>query len=555
MSKRMVMCPKCRTQLRSDRPIPIGSTLNCPDCKSSFTAPVASPSRFGPLAMIAVSVAVILGASVILAAAMMNRNTPTEKVDLRQHDEGNRQKNELTAQQKQIEDGLKKIDHARFLAKGDDALRKQQYAEAEEAYSRAADILPGESEALMGLVTARAALASAKKSTEEDGKRQGEIDRLLDDAKKASAEKQFAQAVRILESARAISPTNRPVLDALAAAQTALDADQTQKATLADFRKFMDTGKAALIAERFTDAVRDYQAAVLLMPDDLEAQQGVKQAEAKLAGVADKVKRQQAFDAFLDRARQSHGSKRYNDAIAALESGLRLMPEEREATRLLRGSQEALKQAKSKNAKLLALADEAVRLIRLEEAKRLADEAVKNWPEDTRAEKALRAADRLLENVKTAQVAYIRYIRAGALATAAGRNADAVVAYTEALRIDPTNAEVMRLLRNANQALARDLKGRAEYDRLMKVGSDALNRKAYADAFRAFRDALKLLPDDALANEGLSRAKYGRAMVDGQQALRLKRRADAIRSFEAALVEKPDDMQASGGLRQAKMLK
>ena len=555
MSQRMVTCPKCRTQLRSDRPIPIGSTLNCPDCKSSFTAPEASASRVGLLSLVAVAVAVILGGSVILAAALMNRNTPAEKADLRQHVEDPQQKKELDAQQKKIEDGLKKIEHARFLAKGDEALRKQRYAEAEEAFSRAADILPGESEALEGLVTARAALASSKNSTEEEGKRQAEIDRLLDDAKKAGADKQFAQAVRLLESARAIGPTNRPVLDALASAQTALDADETQKKTLADFRKLMDAAKAGLIAERFTDAVRDYQAAVRLMPDDLEAQQGVKQAEAKLAGVADKVKRQMAFDAFVDRARLSHSAKRYNDAIAALESALRLMPEEREATRLLRGSQEALKQAKSKNAKLLALADEAVRLARLEEAKRLADEAVKNWPEDTRAEKLLRATDRLIENVKTAQNAYVRYIQTGALATAAGRNADAVVAYTEALRLAPTDTEVMRLLRNANQALARDLKGQAEYDRLMNVGNAALNRKAYADAFRAFRDALKLLPDDALANEGLSRAKYGRAMVDGQQALRLKRRADAIRSFEAALAEKPDDMQASGGLRQAKMLK
>ena len=289
MSQRMVTCPECRTQLRSNRPIPIGSTLNCPDCKSTFIAPTTSPSRVGPLLLIAVSVSVILGGSVILAAVMMNRTPSADKADLRQHDEDARQKNDLAAQQKKIDDGLKKIEYARFLAKGEEALRKQQYPEAEEAFSRAADILPNEREALEGLVTAKAALASAKNSTEGDGKRQAEVDRLLDDAKKATAEKQYAQAVRLLESARAISPTNRPVLDALAAAQTALDSDQTQKKNLADFRKLMDAAKASFIAERYTDAVRDYQAAVRLMPDDLEAQQGVKQAEAKLVGVGGKV--------------------------------------------------------------------------------------------------------------------------------------------------------------------------------------------------------------------------------------------------------------------------
>jgi tetratricopeptide (TPR) repeat protein len=554
MSQHLVTCPQCRTRLRSAQPIPFGSSLSCPDCKVSFTAPVATPGRFGPVAMIAVSVAVILGASVILAAALMNRTVPLPVANLHQSEEEAQQR-KYEAQKREIEEGRKKLEVTRLLAQGDDALRKQQYAEAEEAYSRAADILPGESEALKGLVTARAALASAKVTTEEAGKRQAEIDRLLDQAKKATEDKQLAQAVRLLESARAISPTNRAVLDALAVAQTALDADQTQKKNLADFRKFMDTAKAALIAERYPDAVRDFQAALRLVPEDLEAQQGVKQAEAKLAGVADKNKRQQAFDAFLDRARNSHGTKRYNDAIAALESALRLIPDEREATRLLRGSRDALKEAKSKNAKLLALADEAIRLNRLEEGQRLADEAVKNWPEDTRAEKLLRSATQLVENTRAALTAFMRYIQAGAIATAAGRNADAVVAYTEALRLDPTSAEVMRLLRNANQALARDLKGQAEYDRLIKVGATALARKSYTDAGKAFQAALKLVPDDAVANDGLSRAKYWRAMVDGQQALQLKRRADAVRAFEAALVEKPDDFQAKAGLQKAKTLK
>ena len=553
MSRRTVTCPECRTQLRSDRPIPVGSRLNCPDCQSSFTASEPS-SRFGPVALIAVAASVILGASAIVVAIVMNRPDPTPRVNLQASEEDEKQK-KLDAQQKKIDDGLKKLEYARLVAKGEEALRKQQFAEAEEAFSKALDILPGDGDALKGLVTARASIASAKKTTDDDGKRQAEIDRLVDDAKKASADKQFAQAVRLLESARSIGPTNRAVLDALSIAQAALDADQTQKKNLADFRKLMDAAKAALLAERFPDAVRDFQAAVRLMPDDLEAQQGVKQAEAKLAGIADKEKRQQAFDIFLDRGRKAHSANRFNDAVAALESALRLIPDEREAARLLRGSQEALKQAKSKNGKLLPLAEEAIRLTRYEEAVRLSKEAVDNWAEDTRAERLFRAADRLLETMRAAQNAYLRFMTQGAQATAAGRNADAVVAYTEALRIAPLDAEVMRLLRNARLALDRDLKGQAEYERLMKVGAAAMNRKSFAEAVKAFRDALKLVPDDALANVELSKARYGKAMADGQQALRQKKKADAIRSFEAALEEKPGDFQATALLRQAKAMK
>ena len=562
MSRTRVTCPQCRSQLRSAQPIPPGSTLSCPDCRATFIASELPPSRFGLVALIAVSVAVILGASVVIAALVLNRPAPTVPVVNLQPSEADAKEKELEARQRQIDLGVKKLDYARLLAQGEEALRKGNHDEAIEAFSKAVDLLPGEGEAVKGLATAHAAIAAAKKGTEEDGKRQWEIDRLVEEAKKATADKQLAQAVRLLESALAIGPTNRVVLDALAAAQLALDADQTQKAALADYRKLMDAAKASLIAERYTDAVRDFQAALRLMPDDLEAQQGVKQAEAKLAGLADQQKRQAAFDALLDRARNSHGAKRFNDAIAALESALRLMPGDREATRLLRGSQDALKLAKSKNAKLLVLAEDALRLGRYEEAQTRADEAVKNWAEDARAEKLLRKAQQLATNLRANLVAFRRYMDAGALATAALRYADAVVAYTEALRLDPTNAEVMRLLRNANVALAaanravvRNLEAQAEYDRLMKVGSAALKRNAYADASRAYRDALKLVPDDADASAGLSKARYGRAMIDGSQALRLKRRADAVRFFEAALAEVPDDFQAKSGLQKAKMLK
>ena len=155
MSQTRVTCPQCRSTLRSTRPIPVGSSLSCPDCEATFTAPERSPTRFGPVALIAVAVAVILGASLVLAAVLIGR--PAVPVaSLQPSDKDARQK-ELDDQQKKIDDGLKKLEYTRLLAKGDAALNKQQYAEAEEAYSKAADLLPGESEALKGLVTARAA--------------------------------------------------------------------------------------------------------------------------------------------------------------------------------------------------------------------------------------------------------------------------------------------------------------------------------------------------------------------------------------------------------------
>src|SRR5262249_48263720 len=160
-------------------------------------------------------------------------------------------------------------------------------------------------------------------------------------------------------------------------------------------------------------------AALQLVPDDADAKELQKQAEAKLAALGDREKRQAAFNDLLDRGKKSVAAKRFNEGIASLEAALRLIGDDREAQRALREAKESLKKAKAANAKLLAAADAAVRLGRFEEAVRSADEAVKNWAEDSAAEKALRNAERLLQNVQANQLAYQRYMQQAADAMAA----------------------------------------------------------------------------------------------------------------------------------------
>jgi tetratricopeptide (TPR) repeat protein len=367
--------------------------------------------------------------------------------------------------------------------------------------------------------------------------------------------KRFAQAVRTLESARELAPAGKEVLAALEEARGGLEAEAAQKKQLADYKASMAAGRAALAEGRFADAVRDFLAAKALMPDDLEAQHGLKQAETKIAGLADKEKRQKAFDGLLERARKAQGATRFNDAVAALEAALRIAPDDREAQRLLRAAKESRRKARSENANLLAQADQAVKLSRLDEARDLCGQAVKNWAEDTQAEKARRAVTRLLDALKVTQAAYLRNMQQGALALATSQYAAAVTAYAEALRLVPGDAEAARQLKLARAALKRDVEARAEYDRLMRRGNAALARRAYGDAVTAFSGALRALPEDAAAAAGLSKARYGKAMFDGQRGLFQKRRADAVGAFEAALAERPDDPAAKLGLRQAKMLR
>jgi tetratricopeptide (TPR) repeat protein len=571
MSTQTVTCPHCQTLLRSDRPVPAGTNLRCPDCKTAFTAPDldlerdAAPrpatSLVGAPLIIAATVSLLLGGAIVAAAVILSLpRSPAVKPD----DQA------AEAERKRLEEERKKLDEARAkldrdakrdrdytkaMTRAHKALGEKRWKEAEQSYQEALDLIPGDKDANTGLVEAQTGRKVEKSGSDAEAKVLVEVNRLLGEAKKAVDEKQWATAVRLLTAAQQIAPANRPVLDKLLEAQKGLDNDTAEKKKLADFKKYVETGKAALAGERFPDAIKEFIAALQLMPDDPEVQQLQKQAQAKLAAVADKDKRQKAFDDFLGRARRSKDAKRYNDALAAVQAALRIDKDDREANRLKSAVEAALKQVKADNAKILVQADAAVKLNRPAEAKRLLDEAMKNWPEDDKAEKALKDLDRVLAGAVNTQQAYRELLQAGVIAMAANRYADAVKAYTAALELVPTDIDTQLALKAAQIALNKELKIIAAYNLAIKNGTAALGRKAWSTAIKAFKDALKLIPDDPVASDGLSQARYGQAMAAGRLALAAKQKAQAIKAFNAALNEKPGDFQATSGLRAAQLLR
>ena len=303
-------------------------------------------------------------------------------------------------------------------------------------------------------------MQTAKKTNEEAGKRQGEVDRLLAEGKKSLKDKQYAAAIRALESALTIAPTDKAVRDTLDEARNALDTDQAEKKKLTDYRAAMDAGKAALKAGRHADAVRDYQAALRLMPEDLEAQQGLKQAEAQIAAEAGKEKRMAAFTALMDRGRAAMTATRFNEAVGAFEAASKIFPDDKEGQRTPARREGRPAPVKLESQQTLAKADEAMKLNQYEDARRLAADAVKNWAEDAAAEKMLRNIERLAETFRVGQEAYLRPSRRGA-----GDGHQPVRRRRHrlhrGLRLVPTDLEAARQLRIARVALEREVRARS----------------------------------------------------------------------------------------------
>jgi tetratricopeptide (TPR) repeat protein len=583
MSSHAVACPQCHAALRTSRPLPDDRTVRCPHCGTFFSAstaaarpapegvigaersPPGKPGRVSPVVVLfgvaAVAASLLAGGAVALVLLLGRDRAPAPR------DEGQerlalqlaQEKQKLDEERAKLDEEKRRLDFGGLLKRGDEALAKKEYAEAEKAYAEALKLFPADADALKGLVAAKAALASASTSKEDAEKKRADVARLVKEGKAAMEAKQFALAVRLFDSARQLGPADSEVIKALTEAQAAADADKEQKQKLAEYQTHMDAGRTALAAQRYADAIREFQTAQRLIPGDVQAGLNLRVAEQRLnvlqAAAQDQQQRVAAFAALMDRCANALRAKRYEDAVQAASEALKLFPNDARARQALADARSALRAARSQYNQLLTDADAALQARRINDAIRLYQQAAELFPEDDAARKGLRQAQAAVDMIRDASVAYNRLMATGATAMQARRFADAVLAYTEALRLVPGDPLAAQGLRDAQAAVDRLARRKLALDRQLQAGATALKQKQYAEAIRAFKAVLEIDPDNPDALEGLRQARYADAMTEGYRALNAKRRQDAIRFFEAALKEKPGDPQATTALQQAKIVK
>jgi tetratricopeptide (TPR) repeat protein len=604
---RAVACPQCRMSLTSARPLAESRPIRCPHCGTHFvpsankvlgegpaisppppppaTPPPAAgqpPSRGASRGALMLA-AVAAGAVLLLAGgiyAMIRLVPEREPVAPRDDEQSSSAEAASSPETQRLDEERKKLDKERaafelekkrhefdrLMARGEVALAKQQAAAAQEAYQAALRLFPEEEGAVTGLAEARAAILAAEKAAARDKedreKRQAEVARLRQAGQEALAQKKYAEAVRALEGARLLAPDDEAVTAALAEAQAALDKDTAEKKKLAEYQKHMDAGKAALDAGKFEEAVKEFKTAGEVIPGDGDALISQKVAEGQLAAVKDFEKRVAAHKDLMERGQAALQAKHYSEAVSLLTQAQKLFPQDKPTIKALKAARLSLAQGRQQYGDLMEKADEALQALRFEEAHRLYAKALEVLPDDPAAQRGRQAAADAIQNIAAGRAAYVRFMLQGQEAMQTLRFFDAVRNFREALRLVPGDPSALRGLRDAEIALGPAAllapvvtPPLANLAGLLATGKGALDQRKYADAVRAFTEALRIAPDNAQAQAGLHQAKYGQAMADGQAALVAGRAQAAIGFFEAALKEMPGDVAATAGLRQARALK
>jgi len=464
----------------------------------------------------------------------------------------------LKSERKELEEKLEKLNAEKLenefkemMKQGEQALAKRNYVEAEKAYEKALKLIQTDPDALKGLIVAR---TSAALSTEDMEKRKAQYAKFMDQGKKAVADKSWSDAVTAFESAIQVLPGDADANKALSDARAALAVVQSDKAKLADYQTRIDAGKAAMTAQRYADAVREYLAALRLAPDDAAATKGLKNAEAKLDDNKDLEKRKSDYTLAMIRGKASYKARSFDDAIDSYQTALKLIPGDAEATACLTTARQGKKDARDECLRLIDKGTVALQAGRYEEAVRLFTDATKQCPDDNVAKNDLITAQKALDNANSAQASYQRFMAQATAAYDALNYTESLRLYNEALLLQPNDVDALREIARLNKRLERDLVKKAEFDRHMQIGRFAYDKHQYADAVRALNKAILLFPDDLVAIKALHDANYAQAMVDGQAALNARLYKDAIRAYEAALLEVPGDPAASNSLDKARLL-
>ena len=426
---------------------------------------------------------------------------------------------------------------------------------------RRLSLYPGDADAGNGLLAAKAGQAGAAAVREDREKRRADFDKHMANGTQALKEKQSALAARMFESALLLLPGEESALKSLTDAKLELSKDESEKKKLAEYQAYLDAGRAALGAGRYADAIREFIAAQRVIPGDGVAGRGQQDAEKQLALLQNAEERKKEFFRLMEKAKEALRSRKYDEAIDNATAAQRVIQEDTAPQQLIDDAKKARADARQEYNRLLTAAQAAVNAKQYQQAQTLYGLALQLLPNDPVALQGQQAVQQLTATAQNAvqnaqagqQAAYAVLMTLGAQAMQARHFREAARTFTEALRLVPNDPDATQGLADAQRALATiDVARTTDFDRLMALGADAMTKRLYRDAVVAYKDALKLAPDNPLALVGLQQARYLRGLLDGQIAFKEKRFGDAVALLEEALREKPGDPVVREALREAK---
>lgn len=464
---------------------------------------------------------------------------PTEKYPERQIEEVNRLVKES-----------RKEDEEYFmnLSDGDKAFREERYDDAIAAFKRAVSARTDNQEAKDKIKLVEEKKASMKQQEEAYQAKVAEGDRLYRSSEYEKALAAYQEAAKIKPS-EVYPPAQIKLVEGVM---------EEERAKSEEYNAAIQQADSYLQAKDYTEAIKSYQAAQLLKPQERYPAEKIASISKMLQ---EKEKAQKEYADALAKGNKAFKDEKYDDAIAAYKEALKANADGEEAISKLQQAEmivaASVQKAEQYNSYIKS-GDDAFKSSNYAEAKAAYEKAVELKPDEKYPKERIEESEKkLAEQLKQQEVdaAYGQAIAKADKELQSGNHEAAVEAYEKAKEIKPDEKYPSEQIDKLRKVLRDSKKTQEEVAKLIEKGESAYSEGKYTDAKSSFEEALKLDKESKKAQARLlevenkiaqiERAKqeYKDLVASAENAFNNQDYKTARAGYEKALAINPDDKE------------
>lgn len=455
-----------------------------------------------------------------------------------------------------------------LIASGDKEYANKEYIKAKTYYQEALRIKPNDA-------SAKNKLDNTLQKIREENKKEEQFFEYIDNGDNFYSNNELDKALAEYNKALKIFPKDEYALGKKQEITTIL---KDEKDKLDSFNEMVALGDNLLKQEKYAEAVMQYESALKLYPNNSAAKSKYQDAKSKKEVYDLKVSE---FERLCSQGQEFTLRKKYAEAIDAYEQALQIFPAKEISDKVT--ELQAKKQVADNYDAKITEADALYEDRSYNEAKAAYQEALSVIPNDSYALGMIARVDEIVNSPEYRKIQsdkakidsdFANFISKGESAESAKNYELALSYYVNALELKPNNADALAKKKNAEDMILYTEQQRKEQERLaaaeaerqrkeqiqslINTGNQQITSKQYAEAEHTFNQVLALDPNNVIATEKLGviagfyeeiqrqkQENYNRAMSEGQYAMDSRNFAEAIRQYNIALTNKPGDEAAT----------
>ena len=461
-----------------------------------------------------------------------------------------------------------------LIASGDKEYANKEYIKAKTYYQEALRIKPNDA-------SAKNKLDNTLQKIREENKKEEQFFEYIDNGDNFYSNNELEKALAEYNKALKIFPKDEYALGKKQEITTIL---KDEKDKLDSFNEMVALGDNLLKQEKYAEAVMQYESALKLYPNNSATKSKYQDAKSKKEVYDLKVSE---FERLCSQGQEFTLRKKYAEAIDAYEQALQIFPAKEISDKVT--ELQAKKQVADNYDAKITEADALYEDRSYNEAKAAYQEALSVIPNDSYALGMIARVDEIVNSPEYRKIQsdkakidsdFANFISKGESAESAKNYELALSYYVNALELKPNNADALAKKKNAEDMILYTEQQRKEQERLaaaeaerqrkeqiqslINTGNQQITSKQYAEAEHTFNQVLALDPNNVVATEKLGviagfyeeiqrqkQENYNRAMSEGQYAMDSRNFAEAIRQYNIALTNKPGDEAATQQLTLA----